>query len=518
MTAPLVPSRHRYTPALRALPPAARLTDEQLMAEAEALAAADPTAGKNPRWAHDPVGWTERRLGERPWSKQRAILESVRDHPRTAVRSCHSSGKSWTAARTVGWWLDVHPIGQAFAITTAPTASQVKSILWREIGALHRKASLPGRTNLTEWYIGPELVAFGRKSADTDPDAFQGIHARYLLVVIDEANGVAPALWDAADTLATNRNARILVIGNPDSSGSRFAKVCKPGSGWHRIKIAAWDTPNFTREEVPEVVAENLLDPEWVNRKRREWGTDHPYWQSKVLAEFPQTDEALVISPASVDTAHVVDLPADGRRILAVDVARFGADHTIYTLNIGGRVRIVDRMTTSRTTEVTGRAIQLAGDFAVDEIRVDADGIGAGVVDELVEAKQTEMVPVLLGVPIVELHSAAAPADPRKFLNARAEWWWHARDLIRDGQVDLDPDDEQTAAQLVDVKYGVDSRGRIFIESKADMRRAGRSSPDRADTVIYALAPVHVPPIPTEADDEDVDAYGDVLDEQAVGF
>ena len=42
----------------------------------------------------------------------------------------------------------------------------------------------PGRITLdAKWYIGNELVAYGRKPADYDPAAFQGIHARYVLVI-----------------------------------------------------------------------------------------------------------------------------------------------------------------------------------------------------------------------------------------------------------------------------------------------------------------------------------------------
>jgi hypothetical protein len=52
----------------------------------------------------------------------------------------------------------------------------------------------PGRITLdAKWCIGNELVAYG-KSADYDPAAFQGIHARYVLVIIDEAGGVPKSI------------------------------------------------------------------------------------------------------------------------------------------------------------------------------------------------------------------------------------------------------------------------------------------------------------------------------------
>jgi hypothetical protein len=110
----------------------------------------------------------------------------------------------------------VHPPGEAFVVTTAPTTPQVEAILWRYMGNAHRKAGLPGRITLdAKWYIGNELVAYGRTPADYDPAAFQGIHARYLLVIIDEAGGLPKSIFDAVDALATNVDARVVGVGNP---------------------------------------------------------------------------------------------------------------------------------------------------------------------------------------------------------------------------------------------------------------------------------------------------------------
>lgn len=491
-----------------------RRLHELRRAEAARRAAAE----SDQRYANDPVGWVRDRLREHLWSKQRQVIEAVRDHPRVAVPSAHSTGKSFTAARTVGWWLSVHEPGTAFAITTAPTNSQVKAILWREVNRMHGRGNLPGRTNLTEWYMnaggGDELVAFGRKSADTDPDSFVGIHAEHLLIVIDEANGFAPLLWEAADTLASGGDAHILAIGNPDTASSHFAKVTRPNSGWHVIRIPAYVTPAWTDEEVPDHVRRQLIQPEWVERKRREWGTDHPYWSSKVLAEFPDVDEALVIAPSLVARAHalweeVVDKDADaleGPRTLGVDVARFGTDMTMLGVRHGPRFRIVQRMGQSRTTEVSAAAVRHAREHGLTQLRVDADGIGSGVVDELEQVRGSEGTDPLKGKHVMELHSGAAARDADQFVNARSEWWFHLRDLLRDGLAALDPEDEELAEQLTNVRYDVDKRGRLRVESKEHMRSRGVSSPDAADCAVYAFAPVVPPPLPSQVPEDHVAA------------
>ncbi len=72
-----------------------------------------------------------------PWSKQREILESVRDHPRTAVASC--TGRARRPQRLVAlWFLCVFP--QSRVVTTAPTTAQLRDVLWREIAQAHRES------------------------------------------------------------------------------------------------------------------------------------------------------------------------------------------------------------------------------------------------------------------------------------------------------------------------------------------------------------------------------------------
>ena len=46
------------------------------------------------RYFEDPVAWADDVLGVKLWSKQRDIVQSVQDNIRTAVRSCHGSGKA----------------------------------------------------------------------------------------------------------------------------------------------------------------------------------------------------------------------------------------------------------------------------------------------------------------------------------------------------------------------------------------------------------------------------------------
>ncbi len=404
----------------------------------------------------------------------------MRDHRRVAVRSAQDVGKSRIASRLSCWWIDTHPVGEAFVVTTAPSFKQVQAVLWREMRSAHRVGGLPGVMTETEWKISGELVAFGRKPADYDPDAFQGIHALYVLVILDEACGVPEALWNAAETLTANEGSRILAIGNPDDPSSHFARVSQPGSGWHKIRIDGYRSPNFTDEPVPDELRALLLSPTWVEERKRSWGEDSALFISKVRGEFPEeADDALIplsFIRAAQDRYEETSGHPGAAEVLGVDVARYGSDETVIVARQGTRAWIEGRYLKQDTMATTGRVVRALADLGASEARVDVVGIGAGVVDRLEEQ----------GLPVVGCNGGSAPRDPERFANARAEWCWGLRERFERGEIAICPDDE-LAAQLAGIRYAFDSRGRIGIESKQDARSRGVSSPDIADALMLAF-------------------------------
>jgi len=440
-----------------------------------------------------PTDWIQAKLGEFVWSAQDAVLQSLVSNRYTAVRSAHSTGKSHIASRAVAWWRDVHPIDDVFVVTTAPSAPQVKAILWRYIKAAKRKGSLPGyitEAEVPEWKIDGRLVAWGRKPADLANaeeagTAFQGIHARYVLVILDEAGGIPEWLWTAVDTLVTAPTNRVLAIGNPDDPSSHFEKVCRPGSGWNVIKISAFDTPAFTGEDVPDELLEVLVGPDWVEERKRSWGEDSALYTSKVLAEFPEVSDDLLIPVSWVRAAIERDLSGEAVTDLgqhALDVARQGTDESVLARIRGGMFRIV------RTRRGIGDLMKLTGwisranrESPGAPFIIDADGMGAGVYDRAVELK----------LPVTSFFAGRRALNPKRFKNRRSEQWWMVREMFdpEQGLIDIDPEDETLQAQLTSIRWAEDSAGRIVVESKKDMKKRGMPSPDRADTLMMITVP-----------------------------
>lgn len=441
-------------------------------------------------YLNDPVGWVRDVLGETMWSKQAEICQSVVDNPHTAVQSAHGVGKSWIASRVIAWWLAVHPPGSAFVVSTAPTYKQVHAVLWRYLGQVHRKAGLAGHITMKdEWYIGPagsekELVAFGSKPADYDPTAFQGQHATYMLVVYDEGCGIPFAIYDAGDSMASNKNSRSLAIGNPTDPSAHFAKMCAPGSHWNRLKISAFDSPAFTGEPVPEAILDDLVDAAWVKRKQKEYGLASPMYAARVLGEFPEISDDTLIQPKWIAAAQERSIERDHKPRIGADIARMGTDESVVFQREGGWARAIWSAHKMDTMTTTGHLVKLfieankasSGEHVV--MQVDADGLGAGVYDRMVE----------LNHEVCEFRGGMAAIDSDRFLNRRAECYWMLRERFERGEMDIDPDDDLLASQLGSIKWALTSRGQIKIESKDDMRKRGMPSPDRADALMMTEA------------------------------
>jgi hypothetical protein len=482
------------------------------------------------RYRRDPVGWVQDRLLEFIWSKQRRILEALVDHPRVGVTACHDSGKSFIAARAAAWWLDTHRPGEAFVVTTAPRFEQVRAILWREIGKAHRKGQLVGRVNQTEWWLDltgrhytaaasqEELVAYGRKPSDEDQAAFQGIHARYVLVIIDEADGVHKGLLDATETLVTNADARILAIGNPVDPASAFAVATKlPGdiepdseaaeeydspAGWHVIRIDGLKTPNFTDEKVPDELRGLLLSRSWVEDMAQRHGAGSAWFVGHVRGRHPLDTEDGVIRGSALRACRHLD--ADGNALppeqlwdpdqllpveLGIDVGA-GGDESVIRERRGVRASRVWRQRSSDTTELVDLALAAIKITGATAVKIDTVGIGKGVGDRLEQLRREGMHQAR----IVAVNVGERALDPAQYPRLRDQLWWEVgRELIEDAAVDLSELDEQTISQLTAPRLlPADAANRVKVEPKQATRdRIGRS-PDDADA--YLLAYLHLPP------------------------
>lgn len=441
----------------------------------------------------DPVAWGQEVLHEEWWSKQREIARSVANNRRTAVRSCHDSGKSFIAARIACWWLATGTPGKRFVVSTAPTGDQVKAILWREINQAHKKGNLIGRTNLTEWYIGGEVVAMGRKPNDYEPTSFQGIHApEGVLVIYDEACGIPEELFRAGQSMAANDASRELAIGNPDDPGTHFESLFRSGSNWNEVWIDGLATPNLTGEPVTKEASAALINQTYVDDMLADYGEDSPFYIAKVRGMFPKDRGDGIIPFSALQSCRSMTAPDDieGTVELGIDVGGSSSgDETVVRERIGmvaGRRwgwRYDDPM------HSVGDIVAVIKETGATSAKIDAIGVGHGVWGRLREVSETEY----LGCEVHAVEVGRAAQNPKDFVNLKAEIWWEiGRNLSRERAWNLGALDDKTIDELAEHRFRRDSSGRIKVESKDEVRARLKRSPDDADALLLSF---YEPPV-----------------------
>lgn len=448
---------------------------------------------KKAEYLTDPALWAKEVLGKHMWSKQREVAMSVVNNTHTAVVSCNGAGKSGLAGMLAVWWVATHKPEDIAVICTAPTYVQIARVLFREIQDNFKLSAehghkLPGYiTQSQEWKLDDgTVIAWGRRPADKDVvSSFQGIHKRYVMVILDEAGGIPEDLYTATEAITNTEGARVLAIGNPDQRGTPFHKIFREDPTWNKITISAYDTPNFTDEkhEVPKELLPLLIQEAWVEKQKISWGEDSARFKSKVLGQFPDEADNTFFSQTAIDRGIDLQLAEDMEIIpkLGVDLARFGEDDSKVYINRGGRCRMLESWTKATAIESANRVHRLAIDHGAKEVRVDGAGLGGPIIDILVNlAGDSYTVISMLG-------SAASP-DNTRWMNARAYSFDSLREQLIESKLDIDPDDKQLLDELLMIQYKFSAKGAIQIESKDDMRSRGVKSPDSLDALVYATA------------------------------
>jgi len=402
-------------------------------------------------------------------------MNSVRDYKYTAVKSGNTVGKSRSVAEiALTYLLSYYP---SKVLTTAPTFTQIEQIIWKEIAHLYNTSKLPigGELLKTELKLNDEWFAMGISTNEVN--RFQGFHSPHLLVIIDEALGVAPEIWEAIDGLHPHR---IIAIGNPLSPEGNFFK-CFSSDLWHKVTISCLDCVRWQAEYGK---INGLVTLDWIEERAKEWGKNSPLYQSRVLGEFPQEGTDTLIHLNWVDNCRRKEPEHDETdlKIISADVARYGMDKTVILDRQGHTMlsfEIKDKIPTTMTSGIVKRHYELQhGDTLV----VDDCGVGGGVTDMLQEQR--------IGVLPFNGGYKQAAIDHERFVNLRSQFFWYIARKFEKGLYSLNllrPDIyEKLKNQLCSIKYEIDSKNRLKVESKEDMKARGLVSPDLADALMMS--------------------------------
>lgn len=431
----------------------------------------------------DPTRFAEVMLGDTVWSTQREILQSVAQYPRTAVKACHASGKTFTAAEVVLWWITSHQ--EAVAVTTAPTWTQVERLLWGEIRHAVSRAKIKyPKPSISSLELGPGRYAIGLST--NEGVRFQGFHGN-VLIVLDEAPGILPEIYEAIEGIRAGGDVRVLALGNPTiASGPFYDAFAANRESWNLITISAFETPNLAgltvesllqlpEEQLNQDVCPYLTTRRWVKEKYFEWGPGHPLWEARVLGNFPLQSEDALLSLAWLEAAKYREGSAEGPLHAGLDVAGPGEDETVLCVRRGPRIVLL-KAWAGKDPRGDVLAALLPFKSRLQTVNVDSVGIGYYMAKHLKDQ----------GVQVREVNVGEKARDSEKYANLKAELYWGLRARAQEGDL-AGLADERAIAQLAGIRYSHNSRGQIVIESKDDARRRGVKSPDRAEAVMLAF-------------------------------
>ena len=392
-----------------------------------------------------------------------------------SVKSGHGVGKTGWLGMTIIIWM-LFKDGPRVACT-APTSHQLNDALWGEVAKWHKllptflKNELEVKSERIEAKRNPkEYYCVARTARKEQPEAFQGFHAPDMLFIADEASGVENIIFEVGEGSMSTRGAQTILTGNPTRTSGYFFDS-------HNRMRGSWTTMTVSCETA------KMVDPLYIERMEKRYGRDSNVFRVRVLGEFPNVDDDAVISLALCEAAVNRDIDQiPGKIIWGVDVARFGDDSSALAKRqrnrLMGKVKEWKGKDTMQTAGiVVNEYNQAPFDEKPDEILVDSIGIGAGVVDRLRE----------LGLPARGINVAESPSVRDKFLRLRDELWWKAREWLEGLEASI-PDDADLIGEWTAPKYEMTSAGKIQVESKADMKKRGVVSPNKADAVNLTFA------------------------------
>lgn len=443
------------------------------------------------RWREDPRTFVREVFGVVPDAWQDDVLAQFPKQPRLAMKACKGPGKTTVLAWLCWNFLATRPHPKVAA--TSISGDNLSDGLWTEMAKWQGLSPLlKAMFSWTKTRIfaneAPETWWMSARTwprtgnTDSQADTLAGLHADYLLFVIDEAGGVPDAVMAAAEAGLANaigtNEAHIVIAGNPTHLEGPLYRACtSERSLWFVVEITSDpDDPKRT----PRVSAE------WARQQIQKYGRDNPWVLVNVFGRFPPSSLNTLIGPDEVKAAmerhYKITDYGWAAKILGVDVAREGDDSSIIFPRQGLVAMPPTQLRNADSLQGAGAVARKWEDWGADACFVDnTGGFGAGWIDQL---------KVLRRKPTA-VHFSQKATDPR-YYNKRAEMYMLMCDWIKEGGA-LPPCPE-LVEELTAHTYFF-NKDRLQIEEKEQVKAKIGRSPDYSDGLGLTFAhPVKAPP------------------------
>ena len=434
-------------------------------------------------------------LKAEPDSWQVEVLQAVAANQRVALKASKGPGKS-TLLAWIGWWFlltHLHPK----VVCTSVTSDNLRDNLWTEFSKWQQKSEvlrtafswsaerIQSKDHPTTWWASARTWS---KDADRvkQGEALAGIHADNVLFLVDEAGGVPDAVVATAEAGLANaddsagRVAKLVIAGNPTELSGPLHRACTTERGLWWVKEISGDPDDPNRAPRVSIA--------WAREQIAKYGRYNPWVLVNVFGQFPPSQSNTLIGAELAGQAARRNMGEEAvrhePRILGVDVARFGDDRTALAYRQGFMSFAIETHRNLDTMATADRVAWVISRWKPDGVFVDQTGIGAGVVDRLRQLGHYQ---------VIGIDNASSPlALEPKLLNRRVEMWWLVAAWLRHGCI---ANDGELIAELTAPTFKFDAQQRLVLESKADLKKRGLPSPNKADALALTFAaPVHKRP------------------------
>lgn len=356
------------------------------------------------------------------------------------------------------------------------------------------------KSTITHLGTGAKFVFYGIKNNVTKIKSIQGVGICW----VEEAEAVTKNSWDVLiPSIRGDKNAEIWISFNPknilDDTYQRF--IVSPPKDSIILKANYDINPHF--ENTP-------LLADMLECKERDYDLYRHIWLGEPVAD----SEMAIIKPSWIEAAidaHIkLDFQAAGQRILGFDVADEGEDANATILRHGSVVLDMDEWRGHDVIYSADKAYMFSQDKRVDKIVYDSIGVGAGVKAQF-RRKTGKVQTVGFNAGAAVYKPDAKYTDDKKnkdmFSNIKAQAWWAVRDRFYKTWRAVEYGDKYPVEELISLSQDIkdleylkaelsrpwvdyDHNGRVKVESKKDMKKRGIPSPNRADALIMAFAPI----------------------------
>jgi hypothetical protein len=428
------------------------------------------------RWREDPISFVREVFDVEPDPWQADILSAFPVNQRLAMKACKGPGKTCVLSWLCWNFLLTRPYPKIAA--TSISFENLADGLWAEMAKwMYKSPLLKNQFQWTKtrifckdysetWFMSARAWS---KSATKDQQAntLAGLHADYIMFILDESGGIPDAVMAAAEAaLSTGIECKLVQAGNPTHlEGPLYRAVTNERHLWFVAEITGDpDDP----KRAPRI------SKKWAREQIEKYGKDNPWVLVNVFGQFPPSSMNTLLGPEEVTRAMRLKLKqADfmyAQKRLGIDVARFGDDRTILFPRQGLQAFKPVVMRNARSNEIAARIISAKFKWKSEmEFIDDTGGYGSGVVDSLIQANEP-------GHPINHAGKALNP----KYYNKRAENWFLMAEWVKRGG--CLPNIPEMIGELITPQYTF-KNGKFLLEPKDQIKdRLGRS-PDYADAL-----------------------------------